>query len=79
MYTKSYQTLFITKAVASDAKSETSTEPDEQAYIDPYYVNTDSSKYCKLIGSKLKTSLCRNFIESSFCPYGEKCQFAHGP
>ena len=28
--------------------------------------------------SKLKRSLCRNFVEKGFCPYGRKCQFAHG-
>jgi butyrate response factor len=29
--------------------------------------------------SKAKSSLCRNFMEKGFCPYGSKCQFAHGP
>eukprot|EP00941_MAST-03F_sp_MAST-3F-sp1_P002650 g2650.t1 len=25
-----------------------------------------------------KTELCRSFLESGHCPYGHKCQFAHG-
>ena len=28
--------------------------------------------------SKLKSSLCKNFMEEGICLYGEKCQFAHG-
>lgn len=27
---------------------------------------------------RYKTSLCQNFLASSYCPYGKKCQFAHG-
>lgn len=27
---------------------------------------------------KVKTSLCRKWIESRNCPYGYRCQFAHG-
>lgn len=29
--------------------------------------------------TKAKSSLCRNFMEKGVCPYGNKCQFAHGP
>lgn len=28
--------------------------------------------------SKIKSSLCRNFMEFGNCQYGSKCQFAHG-
>jgi len=28
--------------------------------------------------SKFKTELCSTFSESGFCPYGNKCRFAHG-
>lgn len=28
--------------------------------------------------ARYKTELCRPFQESSFCRYGDKCQFAHG-
>ena len=31
-----------------------------------------------LYPSKIKRSLCRNFTDQGFCPYGDKCQFAHG-
>lgn len=27
---------------------------------------------------KYKTELCKNFSEKQTCPYGKKCQFAHG-
>lgn len=27
---------------------------------------------------KLKNELCRNFLSLGYCPYNEKCQFAHG-
>jgi hypothetical protein len=29
--------------------------------------------------SKVKSSLCKNFAVHGCCPYGKKCQFAHGP
>ena len=28
--------------------------------------------------SKIKSSLCKNYMEEGVCLYGEKCQFAHG-
>lgn len=31
---------------------------------------TDQTKY--------KTEMCKNWIESAYCRYGPKCQFAHG-
>lgn len=27
---------------------------------------------------KLKNELCRNYLRTGFCPYNDKCQFAHG-
>lgn len=27
---------------------------------------------------KLKNELCRNFLNTGFCRYYDKCQFAHG-
>lgn len=27
---------------------------------------------------KYKTEMCKNFSETGFCPYRDKCQFAHG-
>lgn len=29
--------------------------------------------------TKYKTELCKNWLERGTCPYGNKCQFAHGP
>ena len=28
--------------------------------------------------NKIKSSLCKNFAQTGICPYGDKCQFAHG-
>ncbi len=28
--------------------------------------------------NKAKSSLCKNFTQTGLCPYGDKCQFAHG-
>lgn len=28
--------------------------------------------------TKYKTELCRNYSEKGWCPYGDKCQYAHG-
>ena len=30
------------------------------------------------VSTRYKTELCRSFVESGVCKYGEKCQFAHG-
>ena len=27
---------------------------------------------------KYKTELCKTYEDSGFCPYGNKCRFAHG-
>lgn len=27
---------------------------------------------------KYKTEMCKNYSEMGYCPYWEKCQFAHG-
>ena len=29
--------------------------------------------------TKIKSSLCKNYMERGTCPYGRRCQFAHGP
>lgn len=63
---------------SSPVKSDPDTETDEtETFIPkgkeniPY--NVDQSH------SKLKSSLCKNYAIQGFCPYGKKCQFAHGP
>ena len=30
------------------------------------------------VDTKYKTELCKKFQSTGFCPYGNKCQFAHG-
>lgn len=32
----------------------------------------------RILDPKYKTELCKKFEESKFCPYGNKCRFAHG-
>jgi len=27
---------------------------------------------------KIKSQLCKKFMENGYCPYGKKCKFAHG-
>jgi len=38
----------------------------------------DSMNRSKEADSNYKTELCKTWIEKFFCPYGEKCRFAHG-
>ncbi len=54
--------------LSCDSKSETSTDddPDLHDALPP-------------ASSKAKSSLCKNFAERGACPYGSRCQFAHGP
>lgn len=66
-----------------DTKSDASTEGEEShEYLNIYNtVNFQAHEQDRDYSSKskLKSSLCRNFTEKGFCPYGNKCQFAHGP
>lgn len=63
----------------SDTLSETSTDSCEPLdHLDrhdfgPRARNGQGSN------AKAKSSLCKNFMEKGSCPYGSKCQFAHGP
>lgn len=57
----------------ADTCSETSTESDPRENGHPNFQNRQSHA-----NTKHKRSLCRNFTEKGFCPYGKKCQFAHG-
>lgn len=56
--------------------SENSTDGDERSD------SVTNDHFCKIkiknLHSKAKSSLCRNYSESGYCPYGVKCQFAHG-
>ena len=65
----------------SDTRSDVSTDHDDLEHPtdhDPSFSSPDSLP-SKHRSSKAKSSLCRNFTEKGFCPYGNKCQFAHGP
>lgn len=69
-------------------KSETSTNyqsDDEQEdlkvinYNPFYYENASVEQQAeKTSNRKLKNELCRNYLKLGYCPYNEKCQFAHG-
>jgi hypothetical protein len=60
--------------IQQDTLSETSTDNDEPQFNLGGNHKTNTSQQ----PSKVKTSLCRNYVERNFCPYGTKCQFAHG-
>jgi hypothetical protein len=65
----------------SDNKSEASTEGEENndfSYSENFHFLHNHCNDSKLSKSKIKSSLCKKFTEKGFCPYGEKCQFAHG-
>ena len=57
----------------SDLNSETSTEGEDLIGLPIHHHSVRAHK-----NSKVKSSLCRNFSEFGICPYGLKCQFAHG-
>lgn len=63
----------------SDVKSETSTEGDDHDFHQDCLAQTSMNAPFLGGSSKTKTSLCKNFTEKGFCPYGKRCQFAHGP
>lgn len=62
---------------SSPVKSDPDTETDE------FQANTRMTKqkvpHQNDSSRKVKSSLCRNFVTNGFCPYGKRCQFAHGP
>jgi hypothetical protein len=62
-----------------DNLSETSAESNEQVERQETGDGVHESKVHEVFNSKAKSSLCRNFMERGNCPYGTKCQFAHGP
>ena len=37
-----------------------------------------NKKLQRINKTKYKTEMCKNFSEMGYCPYREKCQFAHG-
>jgi butyrate response factor len=63
----------------SDTHSDVSTDHDDLEHTPEHSHITPPYTPSKHRSSKAKSSLCRNFTEKGFCPYGSKCQFAHGP
>ena len=45
---------------------------------DAYYDGYDYTFEANPQNSKYKIQLCRNFMNFGTCPYGERCQYAHG-
>jgi len=75
------QYLYVPESVHShfDNKSETSTEGDEHDLHIDYLPNSKNFTTLQKSSSKAKSSLCKNFMQRGHCPYGSRCQFAHGP
>jgi hypothetical protein len=59
----------------SDTSAESSEQPDRQELGE----GLGLGGIHKGGNTKAKSSLCRNYMEKGTCPYGAKCQFAHGP
>ena len=55
-----------------DSKSRKSTEEDSSSEGEYDY------NYSKTNPAKHKTELCKTFSELGYCPYENKCRFAHG-
>ena len=71
----------LTPTRPSPRKSEPDTSADEaEPTLSPSNCKpTSTIPHTSRKESKIKSSLCKNFMLHGFCPYGEKCQFAHGP
>jgi hypothetical protein len=70
--------LDYARTSAFDLKSETSTEGDDAEFSQEILCSPHALPF-RSGCSKAKSSLCKNFMEKGSCPYGGKCQFAHGP
>ena len=64
---------------SKDNLSETSAESADQFDRHEITEGLTQNKIHQVFNAKVKSSLCRNFMEKGSCPYGSKCQFAHGP
>lgn len=62
-----------------DNLSETSADSGDQQEKQEIQQDQFDNKMHQNFNTKAKSSLCRNFTEKGSCPYGNKCQFAHGP
>lgn len=41
-------------------------------------VNNNNPSMMALEDAKYKTEMCKNWVDTGKCNYGEKCKFAHG-
>ena len=62
-----------------DDLSQTSAESGDQLEKQEMQHDHFDNRIHPNFNTKAKSSLCRNFMEKGSCPYGNKCQFAHGP
>lgn len=60
--------LPICKRVTEDERESLSTREDS-----PNLSSSSSGEWIKE-----KSELCKKFMERGYCPYGDKCKFAHG-
>ena len=67
-------TLRKVSEISTDSCSDESFE-NEASY---QLFETDSNISLSFANIKAKSSLCRNYMETGVCPYGKRCQFAHG-
>lgn len=56
----------------SESSSRRSTEEDSgsEGDYESFYLKTNPAKH--------KTELCKTYSELGYCPYEQKCRFAHG-
>ena len=77
--TEEYPSLLCpTSPHHSDTKSEASTDNDDLDHDLSTPVVLQVPIPSKTYHPKNKTSLCKNFTQNGHCPYGSRCQFAHG-
>ena len=53
-------------------------EPHYHRMLEPMRYEQEEEMKAACLNIKLKNELCRNFLETGFCKYHDKCQFAHG-
>ena len=53
-------------------KTHSNSTQDDRDHSEPREDSIDGKK------NKLKSQLCKKFMENGCCPYDKKCKFAHG-
>lgn len=52
--------------------------PDSKVLPFPDNPDNPEDERLHLLNFKLKNELCRNYLQTGYCKYHSKCQFAHG-